>query len=199
LSDGIYELLDGNVSCICVEPTPELNKRISGKHKSCADQVHNLVSIENNAIDIVIGLAGLHHSESICETINESYRVLKPGGEFAVCDVEKGSAVADWLNDYVNENSESGHEGKFFHKGEVSTLMTNAGFANQIEKIESVPWVFDQKSDISEFFKGLFGLTSSIVDIANAIPDYLTLTMCDDKYLVDWQLIYAYGKKPQIL
>ena len=195
LSDGVYEYLDGHVHCICVEPVTELGRRINSRFQVVDDQIDNLLSIDTESVDVVLGLAGLHHSPSMDKTISESFRVLKNNGQFAVCDVIKGSAVAHWLNEFVDQHNPDGHEGQFLVQGEASERMRKAGFRKVQETVVNVPWVFDSVSDIARFFMGLFNLQITPAEVEQAIPEYLDIVYDGARVLVNWELIYARGLK----
>lgn len=196
LSDGVYDRLDGEVTCLCVEPCPELRSRIADVHRIIADPIDNMCSITDDTADVALGLAGLHHSRSISATIAETYRILKPGGEFAVCDVTKDSAMAHWLNDFVDRNNRAGHKGLFLEPGEARTLMETAGFRDVEEFTRHVPWRFAGERQLVEFFRGLFGLTPGPDLVRSAIHRYLTVKQVGGEVWVEWYLNYSHGVKP---
>jgi SAM-dependent methyltransferase len=196
LSDGINTQLQGNVELICIEPVKALNQRLHPDYRVVEDKIEDWSSIESGTVDVVLGLAGLHHSQDQQATVNEAFRVLKPGGFFAVCDVIDDSPVANWLNNYVHQHNPNGHIGDFISPDEVSNLMQYAGFYNIQETIEDVPWVLADEYHVAKFFKGLFGLEPSIDDIKKALPDYLNLLAREQHIEVEWQLIYAAAQKP---
>jgi len=196
LSDGIHTRLQGNVELICIEPVKALNQRLNSDYRVVEDKIENWSSIASGTVDIVLGLAGLHHSQDQQATVKEAYRVLKSGGFFAVCDVIDDSPVANWLNNYVHQHNPSGHIGDFLSPGEVSMLMQDVGFYDIHETIEDVPWVLEDEDHAANFFKGLFGLKSSRADIKKAVPVYLNLIDREQCIEVEWQLIYAVARKP---
>ena len=198
LADGIQKKLHGNVELICIEPVKALNQRLNPKYLLVEDNVEDWPSIESESVDVVLGLAGLHHSNNQQATVNEAFRVLKPGGYFAVCDVIDDSAVANWLNNYVHQHNPSGHIGDFLSPDEISNLMSNSGFHNINESINDVPWVLPDENHVAKFFKGLFGLAPEISEIKKAIPDYLKLVPRHQQVEVEWQLIYAAAQKPDL-
>lgn len=195
LSEGVYEYLNGQVNCICVEPVVAFHDRLDSRFQVIDDQIDNMRSIGSGSVDAVLGLAGLHHSPSKDGTIGEAFRVLKKGGTFAVCDVIQDSAVAGWLNEYVDRHSTDGHKGDFIVPGEVADRMRRAGFREVQEQVLNVPWVFESRYDIARFFKGLFNLHPTQADIDKAISDYFEVTNVDGQFIVDWHLIYANGTK----
>jgi hypothetical protein len=75
-------------------------------------------------------------------------------------------------------------------------MLHASGFERVCEETRQVPWMFDSRPDLLRFFKGLFGLTSTLEDIARAIDDYLDVQTSASGLQVDWALIYAYGRRP---
>lgn len=195
LSDGIYNELHGNVELICIEPEKALNQRLNPNYRVVEDKVEKWSSIESGTVDIVVGLAGLHHSQDQQSTVDEAFRVLKAGGFFAICDVIDDSPVANWLNDYVDKYSVNGHQGDFLSVGEIRSLMKTSGFNNLRESIESVPWMLPDTEHVALFFKGLFGLKPSVEEVQTAIRQYFNLLEGENFTKVPWQLIYALGQK----
>lgn len=196
LSDGIYERLGGDVTCLCVEPCAQLRNRLNTRYQIIDNPVDNFFSVPANSVDAVLGLAGLHHSDSHSGTVNESFRVLKPGGMFTVCDVIEGSRLSSWLNDFVSHNTPTGHDGRFIEHGAVTELMKQAGFTELREEVKSVPWLFGSREAVITLFKGLFGLTCPEQDIAAVVDDYFHIHREGERIVVDWELIYASGRKP---
>jgi SAM-dependent methyltransferase len=195
LSQGVFERLGGNVECLCVEPVPELNRRLDPAFTRIADPIDRIASIADGSVDVVLGLAGLHHSPSKAGTVRECFRILRPGGELALCDVILGSPVARWLNEYVDRHNPAGHRGDFISPGEVTGLLASAGFTDVAESVLAVPWVFPKEADMARFFKGLFGLVPQVDEIRTAVGDYLSCGTAADSFRVHWALIYAYGRK----
>ncbi|PHS70437.1 MAG: hypothetical protein COB22_08085 [Cycloclasticus sp.] len=196
LADGVYQKLEGDVDLICIEPTKALNERLSSNYQVVEDNIEHWKSIESKSVDVVLGLAGLHHSNNQQATIDEAYRVLKQGGCCVICDVMQGSSVALWLNDYVHNNSSDGHVGSFLQPQQLSIMMKNTGFNDVQESLEAVPWKFQEQSDVARFFKGLFSLQTTQQEIQEAVPRYLKITSKGDITEVSWELIYGVGYKP---
>ncbi len=197
LSNAVHERLRGNVHCICIEPTQALSQRIAKTFTVYDNPTDDMHSVPDQSINTVLGLVGLHHSQSIPRAIQEAYRVLKPGGEYAVCEVEKGTAMAHWLNTYVNRLNPQGHEGTFLYEGELSSQMAQSGFKAISEQRKQVPWVLDSEDGMLRYFKGIFGLSAPLEQIREAIYDCLEIDTHDGKTIVNWHLIYAKGQRPE--
>lgn len=196
LSDAIRERLQGDVTTLCLEPSDALRERLSSAHTAINNPVEHFTSVTSESVDVVLGLVGLHHSQSHHDTIRESFRVLNAGGQCGFCEVETGSAIARWLNEFVDANNPAGHRGNFVAPGEMTRLFRGAGFDAISESSRDVPWRFTAREDIPRFFRGLFGLESSEADVAAAMADYFTIRPDGDHWLVDWQLLYCVGRKP---
>lgn len=196
LSDEVDRRMGGGGEIVCVEPNPALRARLKPHYRAIDNPVEDFHSIADNTIDVALGLVGLHHSHSHRATIFEAFRTLKPGGEFAVCDVPADGRLAQWLNQFVARHCPDGHEGNFPATGDVERLCREAGFVEVVEERRSVPWKFTRRADIAPFFRGLFGLTLDPAAIDAALDDYFTIRQEGDVCWVDWCLVYAHARKP---
>lgn len=197
LSDEVDRRMDGSGTIVCVEPNPALRARLKPHYVAYADAVEEFASLADESVDVALGLVGLHHSHSHRATIAEAYRVLKPGGEFAVCDVPQDGRLAAWLNEFVAEHCPAGHEGNFPAMGSIERLCREAGFVEIVEELRSVPWKFGTRADIAPFFKGLFGLDEiGIEAIDRALDDYFVIRQQGEDCWVDWCLVYGHARKP---
>ncbi|MFC3100437.1 class I SAM-dependent methyltransferase [Altererythrobacter lauratis] len=196
LSDEVYRRLNGAVSLVCVEPNPELRARLNPAFRALADPVEQFASIPDHSIDLALGLIGLHHSASHRATIAETWRVLKPGGEMAICDVPRASRLASWFNEFVDAHCPAGHDGNFPEVGSMSRLAAGVGFVAITEEVRDVPWVFGERTQIATFFQGLFNLDLPCAEIDRALDSYFTIHELGDTCLVEWQLSYCHARKP---
>ena len=196
VADEIHRRLGGRVECICVEPSEALRSRIAAVHTRCADEVHRLTSIADASADVAVALAGLHHSASARETVCECFRVLKPGGTIALCDVAPDSNVASWLNDFVDLHNPAGHHGVFYSTESVRDMLLEAGFTRiEVEPVD-VPWRFASEEDLYHFFGGLFGIHCDKATLHAGVAQHLEVATDADGVSVAWRLIYAKGQKP---
>lgn len=196
LSDEVFRRLEGKVAAVCVEPNPELRKRLNPAFRTIDNPVEDFPEVADRSIDVALGLIGLHHSDSHRATIHEAFRVLKPGGELALCDVAQGSRLADWLNIFVQRNCPAGHTGNFPQAGMMTKLCAEAGFVDIVEEPRDVPWIFPGRQDIAVFFQGLFGLACDPGTIDRALDEYFIIHDRADGCVVDWQLLYCHARKP---
>jgi len=194
VADTIHRHLHGRVRCLCVEPSP-LGDRIHPRHRHYRDPIDAMTSIADGEADRVVGLAGLHHSPDVPASLAEVYRILRPGGAFAVCDVEAGGAMDAWLNGFVDRHNPAGHKGRFFAAGELTALLRGAGFQRVTEQRQEVPWRFASLADAVRFFQGLFGLASDADETLAAMQELLWIDERRDGVSIGWYMIYATGWK----
>ena len=196
VADAIYARLAGRVTCICVEPSAALRARIRTEHQRCADPIHRMSSVSDASVDAVVGLAGLHHSAAIPETLVEVRRVLRPGGAFVVCDVEAGSRMERWLNDFVAMHNPTGHEGRFLTRTALQAALITAGFAALQVAPRAVPWHFSDAQAARTFLRGLFGLQCDDQTLCDGMREFLDCRYDGTAYSVGWELVYAYAVRP---
>jgi SAM-dependent methyltransferase len=196
LSDEVYRRLQGQVTVVCIEPSPELRARLNPAYTIIDNPVEDFNSVADHSIDTVLGLIALHHSNSHIATIGEAFRVLKTAGEMVICDVYEDSRLADWLNIFVGTHCPGGHTGNFPAAGSVRQLCEQCGFVDVVEEPRDVPWIFSCRADIAEFFQGLFGLKVSTQEIDAALDDYFTIRHENGRVIVEWQLMYCHARKP---
>lgn len=196
LSDEVFRRLGGQVSLFCVEPNPELRARLNPAYRAIDNPVEQFASISDQSINVALGLIGLHHSTSHQATICETWRVLKPGGEMAICDVPRGSRLARWFDEFVDAHCPAGHDGNFPEAGSMSRLAASAGFVDVTEELRDVPWVFGQRPQVARFFQGLFNLDLNCAEIDRALNSYFTIHERNGECVVEWQLTYCHARKP---
>jgi len=196
LSEAAWLRLDGHVTCVCVEPSGEHRSRLDPRFVAVAEPIERFPAVTDGTIDAALGLAGLHHSTSHRATLAESLRVLRPGGELALCDVLVGSAQARWLNEFVDAHSPSGHDGRFPIAGATARVMRELGFVDVVEDVREVPWRFASRADALAFMVGIFGLSCGVELVDAVVDDYLELRVGAGGVEVTWPLMYCRGVKP---
>lgn len=139
-------------------------------------------------------LAGLHHlsGDEIQATFKEAYRLLAPSGILAVADVKANSHQALFLNNPVDQFTETGHTANFFEDGQLTEMMQQAGFKEASECYKKFHWIFDNREQMIYFVKNLFGMTrASFSQVEEAINTYLNPKISFDRVTLSWGLIYA--------
>ena len=143
----------------------------------------------------VISLAGVHHLADQTAFYREVFRLLKPGGIFALADVTDGSRVARFLNGFVDAHSSLGHKGMFL-KASTGAELEAAGFEVIAQQSIAYGWIFDSSEDMGVFCQRLFGVDRASRDevlqgIARSVGYRSTQTGC----LMDWELDFFTVRK----
>lgn len=197
MSDGIIERFGTSIDITCVEPAAEFGAAITPGFRVLNTPMGD-VPAEDASFTAIGSLAGLHHVEDRSPIFREWTRLLAPGGQLAVADVPAGSATGDFLNGFVDQHTPQGHDGVFIRPGEFSALMNEVGITPATEEVVDVPWVFPTRPAVGEFCKKLFFLESaSPEDVTEGIADTVGIEHdpSTDCWLMNWQLVYASGRK----
>jgi arsenite methyltransferase len=91
--------------------------------------------VESNSVDYVISNCVINLSPDKQKVLNEAFRVLKPGGMFAVADITRDQPISDAAR--KDMDSWSACISGALQKSEYRKLLSNAGFVD-IE-IQSLP------------------------------------------------------------
>jgi SAM-dependent methyltransferase len=86
----------------------------------------------SGSVDGVLLAYGTHHipPEDRLTAVEESFRVLRPGGLFVLHDFEAGGAMDGWFSQVVDAYSATGHEFAHFTRDELAGYLAKAGFTD---------------------------------------------------------------------
>ena len=157
----------------------------------------NNLPFQDNSVDYVLSLAGLHHTENKAELFNEVYRVLKPGGQFVLADASEGSATANFLDGWMGKHNSMGHNGWYFDKTTEQSLLDNSFQITGIAD-KNYHWCFDTKQQAAQYCKLMFGIDlASESDIEKALGSLLGFSSLKDRVGLNWQLRFINCTKQQ--
>jgi arsenite methyltransferase len=114
------------------------------------------IPLPDNSVDVIISNCVINLSGDKDSVLREAFRVLKPGGRFAVSDiVVLGDVPAD-----IRRNVElwAGCVAGALHQDEYRSKLVNAGF----EKVDVEPTRIYQGQDIRDLLAG-FGLSADLL------------------------------------
>ncbi|REL27513.1 SAM-dependent methyltransferase [Thalassotalea euphylliae] len=161
----------------------------------CLDVVNfsaHSIPLENNSIDGIISIAGLHHEDNKFLLFKEMRRVLSSSGQLVIADVEENSGVAKFLDLFVGQHNETGHQGLFFNTT-TNDMLHAAGFSNIKRKRLKYHWQFTSVADMLNYIRLLFGLTK-VTDqqIYQGLNNFLAFNHSADGVKLDWELLCYY-------
>lgn len=196
LSNGIAALPQFQGKVICVEPSPSFAAAIDKRFQRVLCELDDL-ALDDEHVDRIGSLAGIHHLSDKRAFFSEAFRILRPGGRFVIADVRTDTPSATFLNDAVDRLTVTGHDGMFLRDGELTALLTQAGFDQADEQFCQYRWTFPSQDTLVTYCKALFGLekadeTQVLKEITGAFDIF------EDKKgtHLPWSLIYATGIKP---
>ncbi len=147
------------------------------------------------SVDRFVSLAGLHHVDDKTVIFSEVQRCLKDGGKFIIADVRKGSGTADFLNIFVHENNEEGHEGIFLNAN-TKTELESCGFTVSYMQPIAYSWKFSSLAHMTEYCRLMFGITRATpAQIEEGLRRYVGITQQNGSYHMGWELLFIVAEK----
>ncbi len=198
LSEGIRLKVGGDVRIACVDPAENFTAALDESLERVTAPLHDM-HFENESVNWVTNLVGLHHLSNKKAFYNEAYRILAPGAGVAFADVQTDSPAAKWLNGPVDRFTDIGHDGMFFSPGEFTRDLEACGFVNVDEKFIEYTWDFPDKNFMAQFCSDLFRLSRATLDeVLAALEQTLNIQEADGVVKMGWGLIYVKAFKPKI-
>lgn len=153
--------------------------------------------IRDASIDIVLSLAGLHHTEDKTPLFKEIFRCLTAGGKCVIADAGADSPTANFLDGWLSDHNSMGHSGWYLDSSTTDDL-TMAGFTGTSKETRQYHWIFSSKEEAGAYCKLMFGIDlASIDEISNALNQYLGFDPLPDGDIgLKWQLDFITATKP---
>jgi ubiquinone/menaquinone biosynthesis C-methylase UbiE len=148
----------------------------------------NQLPFDDNSIDYVLSLAGLHHTEDKSDLFQQINRILKPGGHCILADARKGSKTAIFLDGWMAQNNSMGHKGWYFDQLTEDEL---ASSGLSISKVESKDyhWNFASITQAAKYCQLMFGIDkASLCEIEEALMEHLGGITEETSFSLNWQL-----------
>ncbi|GGW75734.1 class I SAM-dependent methyltransferase [Alteromonas halophila] len=185
----LRHFLPEDIRYICVESSQVFFNfcRHKGLHSVLMDK--DAVALDSEVADNLVSIAGVHHVENKCRLFAEMRRLLKPSGKVCIADVAAGSAVASFLDEFVDKFTSTGHAGKYLSNAETTGELKEAGFKNVEHTMLNYHWQFSNTEQLIWYCKKIFALEATDADVLDGLETYLGIEKNKDAVLLPWQLM----------
>lgn len=196
LAEGIRQRTGGAARILCLDPSASFTGSIAPEFERLTGRPDAL-PLADGSVARVASLAGIHHLGRVLEFFCEAFRILAPGGRFALADALAGSPAARWLNGPVDRLSDIGHDGAFPAAGELTRMLRAAGFTGVEETAHAYTWDFPDLDALAWFCKRLFRLRrADEAEVRGAVLDTLRVAVDENGARMEWGLVFATGVRP---
>jgi SAM-dependent methyltransferase len=156
----------------------------------------DLNGIEDDFYDGVFSITPIHHSDEqqANRYLRGALRALRPGGVVVFAEPELDSPVANFLNEFVHEHTETGHKGRF-PSADFAEELRKVGFEKVSTDILPCDWIFTDSHAAFQYFSRLFNLQSTTPDRLLAELSSIGLRSEADHLILKWELRYFKGEK----
>lgn len=146
------------------------------------------LQVDDNSVDTIVSIAGLHHVVDRRVIFGEFRRILKPGGKLCLADVRAGSPADGFLNKFVDAHNSMGHAGTFIDihfKNDLEAV----GLQIELDNFIEYTWDFEHPAAMGEYAALLFGLDrASPMQVLQGISKHTGYSEDRDGCHMNWGL-----------
>lgn len=147
--------------------------------------------LTDNAYDLIVNLAAIHHIKNKQQFISALFNALKPQGYLCIADVVQDSAIAYFLDNIAGKYNGTGHQGDYLTNQTISTINFSSKYTLLENKIKNCAWAFETEEFLVDFCRLLFGIkTISDSDLLTALNEKIGVDYKNNKVYLRWELIY---------
>lgn len=145
--------------------------------------------VAGRAYDAGLSLTGLHHETDKRPIFRAWHGLLRPGGRVVIADAAAGSAVAAFLDGFVDAHVPGGHTGFYLDEAVPETLRSAGLDVLSCEDL-TYPWVFVSRREAARFTRLLFGLRTELTleHVEAALASELGFCDVDGAVGLNWGL-----------
>ncbi len=164
--------------------------------KKCAQYGHiryitDLSLVLDESCDKAVSLGGWHHMEDQIAITKAALSKVKPGGYFCVGDFADDSSIQRYFDEVVDKITQTGHQGLFPSRSRMVNLGRFAhAAASEVVEFD-VPFLFDSREGVGEFFQSVFALDQPPEETYIDIARYFAITEVGGQIAVMVPYIYA--------
>lgn len=180
---------------LCNKAKQDIDNIRGASYKNIVCDSITTIPLNSDSVNRVVSLSGLHHEVDPPRFYTEAARLLSDDGLLVLADVKKGSGVAGFLNEFVDQHSSMGHEGRFFCE-QTLVDVEQSGYTIIATAHEHYTWRFSSTDEMVNYCKMLFGIDEADnATILKAINDYLGYTETEKNCLMNWDLMFIKAAK----
>ena len=163
----------------------------------------SLANINNSYYDAVLSLAPIHHANHTekSQYVLGAHKALKPNGVLAFGEVEAGSSLHRFLDEFIHQHSFSGHVGQY-PNADFTSVLEGAGFEHVSSENKLSYWRFDSADFLCQYMTQLFALKPMVKTfLLDSVHAYLGivenhgLSENNGQLNINWPLRFYRGVK----
>lgn len=170
------------------------NKKLNSIEYYLEDDMH-FPKLQDNTFDCIINLGGFHHIEDQITFFKNVYRILDFEGSFYVGDFIDNSPIQKYFDEKINFITSTGHQGLFASESRLINLARFSGFKKFSIEVKKIPFCFNTKKDIGNFFQKVHDLQQDPEQTLKDIESLFDVVQLNNGYAVIIDYIYAWYSK----
>lgn len=171
--------------------TLEYNKKNCKAHKNIITYELKLDNVPDNSCDKAVSLGGWHHIENQIGVAKNALNKLKKGGIFCVGDFADNSGVQRYFDEVIDKITLTGHQALFPSESRMINIGRFIKASGIVVEAFDVPFYFDSKAAIGEFFQRVHALEQDPQDTYNDIAFYYKIKKVGGRLAVMMPYVYA--------
>lgn len=150
------------------------------------------IQFPHDNYNLIISLAAIHHIDNKPGLFRTAFQALAPGGYLCIGDVQRGSNLCRFLDEFAGAHNGTGHHGLYLTQDAVTEHAKRTGFAIIDLKEKPCPWHFPDRASMARFCTLLFGLQNvTEAMMLEALDQYVGFRRHAAGISLNWRLLYA--------